>query len=492
MGTDISGVARAVVEPFEGCVPLDRALVSFCRRPHPAILESSLRTEGCAPYTILACDPVRVVSIPQNASRSPLDRVEEALTLPIDMEPCSAPPFVGGWIGFISYQAGLAAEGIRLAPGPDPALPAARFALYDAVAVFDHAEERWLLAALDWPSGFAGHRPPARARLAGLKLRLQQAATHDAPTDEIAESGTVLANMTHEEYLAKVRRIQRYIEAGDTYQVNLTQRFTTRTALSPEALYLRLRRITPSPYAAFLKWDDLAILSASPELFLDLRDGDVVTRPIKGTRPRGAHPAEDAALRRALMGSEKDRAELNMIVDLLRNDIGRVCTPGSVCVRSAGDIEAHPNVFHRVATIEGRLQPGKSWADLLRATFPGGSVTGVPKIRAMQIISELEPTTRGPYCGAIGWIGLDGSMQLNLAIRTMVQVKDTVHLYTGGAIVADSDPQEEYDETIAKAGGMLRAVGCRAPERSVDPSAIVDTPRCRLRVANAVEEASIT
>jgi para-aminobenzoate synthetase component 1 len=205
-------------------------------------------------------------------------------------------------------------------------------------------------------------------------------------------------------------------------------------------------------------------LSSSPELFLQLRDGHVVTRPIKGTRPRIGDCRADAVYRRELIHSDKDRAELTMIIDLLRNDLGRVCSFGTVRVTEADKIEEHPTVFHRVATIEGDLKPGNNWLDLMRAAFPGGSVTGAPKIRAMQIIDELEPTPRGVYCGSIGWIGLDGSLSFNIAIRTMVQVGDLVHVYAGGAIVADSTPEGEYKEIIAKAAGMLQALGCEMPK----------------------------
>ena len=192
---------------------------------------------------------------------------------------------------------------------------------------------------------------------------------------------------------------------------------------------------------------------------MELRGDHVTTRPIKGTRPRGGSAREDETLRRALAESEKDAAELNMIVDLLRNDLGRVCSFGSVRVVDPGEIETHPTVFHRVATIEGRLTPGRGWAGLLRASFPGGSITGAPKIRAMQIIDELEPTRRTAYCGAIGMIGLDGSMSLSVAIRTMIQAGGSVHLHAGGAIVADSQPEEEYREILAKARGMFAALG---------------------------------
>jgi len=301
----------------------------------------------------------------------------------------------------------------------------------------------------------------------------------------------VRPNMTRAEYLAKVRRIQEYIAAGDVYQVNLTMRWGVRTDATPEEIYQRLVAINPAPYAALLNmtgwhgqtclpvsWDrshgqaelahgtqkNLSIISASPELFLDLSsNGRVTTRPIKGTRPRTGDPRKDAVGRRDLETSEKERAELNMIVDLMRNDLGRVCEFGSVRVLDPGSIEEHPTVFHRVATVEGQLAKGKNWRDLLQATFPGGSITGAPKIRAMQIIKELEPTPRGIYCGCIGWVAPDGSIRLNIAIRTMVQVGDTVFVYAGSGIVADSDPEQEYEETRLKASAMFQALHREVP-----------------------------
>jgi len=261
-------------------------------------------------------------------------------------------------------------------------------------------------------------------------------------------------------YFQRFGRVKRYIEAGDVYQVNLTQRFTAQTTASPVELYRRLRLVSPSTHGGLLQWTGAAIVSSSPELFLDLRARKVVTRPIKGTRPRSSEAWEDAALRRELATSEKDRAELTMIVDVLRNDLGRVCRYGTVRVVEGSTIEDHPTVFHQAATITGELGEGRDWADLLAAASPGGSVTGAPKIRAMQIIRELEPTPRGVYCGSMGWIGLNGDASFNIAIRTLVQRGSSVELFAGGGIVADSRAEEEYNETLVKLKGLLQALNC--------------------------------
>lgn len=341
---------------------------------------------------------------------------------------------VSRWVGFLTYESGAKAEGVD-ARAPDTfQLPNSRF-----ITCRD---------ARDDGSSFAACFECVRSR------RLKQAAQQSVVT-----SSPPVPNMSRAEYVHKVEQIKEYIRAGDVYQVNLTMRWAVKTTATPRQIYDRLCEINPAPYGALLEYDDFAIISASPELFLDVHDGRVITRPIKGTRPRTGDPTKDATARRDLETSEKERAELNMIVDLMRNDLGRVCEYGSVRVTDPGSIEEHPTVFHRVATIEGRLAEGKTNLDLLRATFPAGSITGAPKIRAMQIIRELEPTPRGVYCGSIGWIGSDGSMCMNVAIRTMVQVGDTVYVHAGSGIVADSDPEQEYEETLLKAKAMFQALG---------------------------------
>jgi para-aminobenzoate synthetase component I len=301
---------------------------------------------------------------------------------------------------------------------------------------------------------------------AEIALRLEQIAAFAKcpqtlkhfPRPRIANS-----NQTREEYFAKVKRALQYISAGDIYQVNLAQKFTTQWTESAADLYLKMREQNPAQFGAFLGPDiagkGKSICSISPELFISVRGDEIITRPIKGTRPRGNTQSQDLAARRELESCAKERAELNMIVDLERNDLGRVCHYGSVEVLSDGEIETLPTVFHRVATIRGRLKPGVGPASLCKAMFPGGSVTGAPKIRAMQIIKELEPEPRGPYCGAIGWLGYDGNMEFSIAIRTAIHdaVRGEASYHAGSGIVADSDPEKEYQETLHKAAAFFRA-----------------------------------
>jgi anthranilate/para-aminobenzoate synthase component I len=272
-------------------------------------------------------------------------------------------------------------------------------------------------------------------------------------------AGEIGSTFSRDGYIAAVKRVWEYIAAGDIFQANLSQRISVPApGVRPMALFHRLARAHPAAYGALLDFGDWSLISNSPELFFrvePLPDGRrrIINRPIKGTRPRGDRMDLE------LWESEKDKAELAMIVDLQRNDLGRVCEIGSVHVTEPRTIEAHPTVYHAVATIEGILRPDVGLAELLRAVFPCGSVTGCPKIRAMEIIDELEPVRRGPYCGAIGWIGMDGAMEFSVAIRTMVLKDDVAYVPVGGGVVADSSAAAEYEETLVKARAMLTAIG---------------------------------
>jgi para-aminobenzoate synthetase component 1 len=268
------------------------------------------------------------------------------------------------------------------------------------------------------------------------------------------------STFTRRGYLDAVTRVREYIVAGDIFQANLSQRFETGLAEPPFDLYRRLRQLNPAPFAAYLDCGDLQILSASPERFLRVHGErrQVETRPIKGTRPRGLGPMHDAALGRALAESEKDRAENVMIVDLLRNDLSRVCRAGSVRVPELFALEHHPTVHHLVSTVIGELEPAADPVDLIRAAFPGGSITGAPKVRAMEIIAELEPTQRGVYCGSIGYLSVTGAMDTSIVIRTCLALRGQVYFQAGGGIVADSDPELEYRETLDKASGLIETL----------------------------------
>jgi para-aminobenzoate synthetase component 1 len=403
--------------------------------------------------------------------------------------PEGAPPFVGGAVGYLGYGLRHHVERLPRRGRDDLGLPDCALAFYDAVLAYEHATGAFTLCSID-PRGRAAKRlrevvgslhdagsepaievapgtagsPPSRTpfRVGAGRLPAVPAAVSTAgltaalrPRDRTPD---LRCNFTRPAYLRAVQRVLDYIAAGDIYQVNLSQRFSTSYAGDALDLYRRLRRQTPAPFGAYVGFEEAAILSASPERFLQIRGREVITRPIKGTRPRGGTPDEDRRLAAELLASEKDRAELVMIVDLERNDLGKVCEYGSVHVPELVRLEEHPTVLHLVATVAGRLRPEVTPVECLRACFPGGSITGAPKIRAMEIIEELEPTQRGPYTGAIGYLGWDGAVDLNIAIRTIVVANGEAHFQVGGGIVADSDPEAEYEETLHKGRALMRAL----------------------------------
>ena len=374
---------------------------------------------------------------------------------PIEPADPDGPAFSGGLIGHLGYDLAPRIERLPRRAAADSRIPALRFGLYDTFVLVDHHQGSSELCAVDLLD-----EGPDRLRERWDRWRrdLDQP-TPPRPSPQLSPSK---ADRTREDYLRAVRRVLDYIEAGDIYQANLSQRFVARGRVDPLDLYLKSRRISPSPFAAFLAWDDLAIVSASPELFYRTEGDRITTRPIKGTRPRSPDPIEDARLADELTASIKDRAELTMIVDLERNDLGRACRFGSVKVLEPWSVESFEQVHHLVATIEGRLRAGIGPVDVIRAVFPGGSITGAPKIRSMQIIDELEANRRSLYTGAIGYLGLGGLSAFNIAIRTMLVEGDRVSYQVGGGIVADSDPEAEYQETLDKARGMALALdACR-------------------------------
>ncbi len=360
----------------------------------------------------------------------------------------------GGAVGYLSYDLARQIENLPQTAQDDLSLPDIHLSFYDVILALDHStgEASLVVGAPDGRESEA----MAKARRWGQALK---AATPLPPLPPRAGGGTARSSYRRSEYMEAVRRALDYIGAGDIFQVNIAQRFACPYEESGWTLYRRLREGTPAPFSAFLEMGSWQVVSGSPERFVTVHNGMIETRPIKGTRPRGRTPEEDRANADELLASEKDQAELVMIVDLQRNDIGRVCEYGSVTVPDLRRLEETPNVWHTVATVEGRLKRGATTSQILRATFPGGSITGAPKVRAMEIIEELEPVRRGVYTGAIGCIGFDGRMDWNIAIRTAVVKDGTAYFYAGGGLVADSDPQSEYEETLAKGSGLARALG---------------------------------
>lgn len=417
---------------------------------HPVLLDSAASEDPRGHYSILAAGPIQLISAADNESGlSTIQRLRTALAA---IEPASWPtgtelPFGAGALGFISYDFGRALERIPEQALADIRLPGLHMGLYLWSLVTDHRrQQRWLVC----------HPSLTATRERELLERLLKTSTGPG---NFALRAPFSAEQSQQQYLQSFERIQHYIRAGDCYQVNLAQRFSAPCQGDPLSAYQRLRQACPTPFAAYLEAPDYSLLSLSPERFLKVRDGQVETRPIKGTRPRGIDAETDSRLAEELRNSPKDRAENLMIVDLLRNDLGRSCAFGSVRVPELFSIESYPNVHHLVSSITGALKPDLDALDLVAGAFPGGSITGAPKIRAMQIIEELEPVRRSLYCGSIGYIGCEGQMDLNIAIRSLVHQNERLYCWGGGGIVADSDGEAEYQETLTKVRVLLETLG---------------------------------
>lgn len=356
-------------------------------------------------------------------------------------------PFAGGALGYWGYDLARRYARIPGSTNDTEHLPEMAVGIYDWAIIIDHQE---LSARL-----VSRLRYAETAQVLEQVLSRLQALPAPEKIEPLCVQGKIVSNFTPATYRSAFETVQQYLHEGDCYQVNLAQRYSAAATGDAYSAYLALRSISPAPYSSFLDWPQAQILCASPERFLRVQHGEVQTRPIKGTRPRSADAAEDARLADDLRRHPKDRAENLMIVDLLRNDLGKSCEPGSVQTTRMFEVESYANVHHLVSTIEGRLRRGKSALDLLRDCFPGGSITGAPKQRAMEIIEQLEPDRRGLYCGAIGYIGHDGDMDTNIVIRTLVYSGGEIRCWAGGGIVADSTCEAEFQETRDKASAML-------------------------------------
>jgi para-aminobenzoate synthetase component 1 len=441
------------------------AFAPFAGDPVAAFLDSAAEIGGRGRYSYIAADPFRVITAGGGAKIDSiatagdpfelLSREMRRYRLPAET---GLPPFQTGAVGILGYELGRHLERLPKPAPNDLDFPDMVIGLYDTIASFDAKERRaWVIASDFADGGPPSRRRPAAARAAAMAERILSA----PPLNDVewTARGAWRAEIARSAYERSVAKVIDYIFAGDIFQANLSQRFLGEipAGLHPFMLYRRLRALSPAPFAAYLACGEGgAVVSASPERFLRLgTNGGVETRPIKGTRPRGQTPEEDRKLAAGLRASEKDRAENLMIVDLLRNDLSRICILGSVRVTDLFKLESFANVHHLVSEVRGRLAPGRGAVDLLAATFPGGSVTGAPKIRAMEIITELEPARRGPYCGSIAWLGFNGTMESNIVIRTVTVKNGTAVAQAGGGIVADSDPAAEYDEAITKIGALL-------------------------------------
>jgi len=443
-------------------------------------LDSGMDPHKLGRYSFIGSDPFMVFSARGNegtisqgskkrsSSGNPFDVLGHLLEV-YRLDSNSSPiPFIGGAVGYFSYDLCHFIERLSSTTVDDLKLPECYFGFYDLVLAFDNLQGKTYVIS----TGFPELEETKRMERAAKRLNEVKAQMADAlgsgikavptPISSPVEQMTLEGNFTREEYVAAVEKARQYIIAGDIFEVNLSQRFEAELSITPYQLYRRLRQINPAPFAGYLGFDEVQVVSASPERFLRLRGDRVETRPIKGTRPRGKTPEADETLAKKLLNSSKDRAENVMIVDLERNDLGRVCRFGTVKVTELAILEVFPTVFHLTSTVVGRLREGKNSIDLLKATFPGGSITGAPKVRAMEIIDELEPTKRSVYTGSIGYLSFGGDLELNIAIRTFLVKEKRAYFQVGGAVTYDSDPETEYQETLDKARALVDALNTTA------------------------------
>ncbi|GLR91421.1 aminodeoxychorismate synthase component I [Bradyrhizobium iriomotense] len=442
------------------------AMRRLADRRHLTFLDSAASQEPLGRYSYLACDPFGTYMVAdgrpswngQCLDDDPWGALRKLLArYPQEHRP-DLPPFQGGAAGVFGYDLNRTLERLPVPAASGHRLPQAVLHFYDVVVSHDHRENRCWIVSTGWPEQDPARRA-ARARQRANEFAALLATSNLARNDAHGTVGPWRSNFSRAGYIAAVQRVIDLILAGDVFQVNIAQRFSARlpTSFDPVAFYCQLRSLNTAPFAALLRYGNLTIASSSPERFLKLDGRRVETRPIKGTSARSTEPVEDQRQAQLLVNSDKDRAENIMIVDLQRSDLSRVCTPHSVDVPALCNLESYASVHHLVSAVTGELEESQDAVALLRACFPGGSITGAPKVRAMEIITEIERVTREAYCGAIGFIAFSGHMDTNIAIRTVTIDDGSAVFHAGGGITAMSDPAAEYDETLAKAQRMFDA-----------------------------------
>lgn len=439
------------------------------------LLESSLDTCGLGRYSFFGLDPFLIIQCKDKT----ITKVENGLKqtfrgnifellrvllnkyhIDFKKEKINL-PFLGGAVGFLSYDLGFYLENIVRKNIADLMVPDLWLAFFDVILCIDHYKSDILI----FSSGFPETKPELRKKCATLRLRdflkkLDKLDNTDVSSKEYRnyKEYSLVSNFSHSNYVKAINKCLDYIVKGDIYQINLSQRFHTKTDLSNRQLYLNLKNVFPVPFGGILNTQDFCIICGSPERFLKYDSRFLITRPMKGTRPRSEKKNLDIKFRQELENSKKDKAELLMIVDLERNDLGRVCDYGSVKVESLRNLEEYSTVFQTTSQIKGKLYPKMDRVDIIKACFPGGSITGCPKIRAMQIIEELEPNRRGVYTGSLGYLSFNGTMDFNILIRSFFKKNQDVYFGVGGGIVYDSKPELEYQETLVKAEALKRAL----------------------------------
>ncbi|HAJ56401.1 MAG TPA: aminodeoxychorismate synthase, component I [Candidatus Omnitrophica bacterium] len=456
---------------FKNKAPVQELFSAFKDDALPFLLESSQDVSGMGRYSFFGSEPFLTVSYKDGFSYierngkivekkqhglSVLREHLDAYRLSGHNKPCL--PFLSGAVGFFAYDLGFSLEKIARVNSPDILVPDLKFGFYDVVVCVDHKEGRLTVFSSGFPETGSLRVKRAEARLAEACGKLKAGALMLEPARERVKKRDLSSNFSRQEYLAAIRKAKDHIAAGDIYQVNLSQRFKARSDIDDWSLYRRLSKNFPVSFSGFFADKDFSIISASPERFLKFDGSRVFTRPMKGTRSRTEDAALNKRLKKELQLSEKEKAELLMIVDLERNDLGRVCEYGSVRVSKLRQIEAYKGVFQATAEVDGTLHKGKDRIDLVRACFPGGSVTGCPKIRSMEIIEELERSARSVYTGAFGYFSFHNTLELNILIRSFLKKKDEILFNVGGGIVADSRPADEYEETLVKGRALMEAL----------------------------------
>jgi len=445
---------------------------NFKDMPYSFFLDSALSTNKLGRFSFLGIEPFLVFKSKKNHIELDWINKKEKLSgnpflvlkdlfkrFKIDSDIDFSVPFIGGGVGYFSYDLKDFLERLPNKTKDDLNLPDSVLCFYDIILVFDHSCSEYFVISTGFPE--KGRRAIARQkeRLENLKDKIHNISSNNiADVLDKKQRINLKSNFTKSSYMNAVQKAKKHIKAGDIYQVNLSQRFSANLNIDPFYLHDILRTINPAPFSCFLNLGDIKIISASPERFLRKKGRYIETRPIKGTRPRGKNENEDMILKDELNKSAKDRAENLMIIDLERNDLGRICEYGSVRVKEFMECEEYATVFHLVSTVEGKLRREVDAIDCLMNCFPGGSITGAPKIRSMEIIEELEPVKRSIYTGSIGYIGFDGNMDSSIAIRTLLVKGDTVYFHAGGGIVYDSKPEKEYQETLDKAKALIDAI----------------------------------
>lgn len=452
-------MAYYVLKSYKLKVTAFQAFEALSRQKNCFFLDSSLSLGPQGRYSFLGVNPFYIL---ETKNQDPFPKLREISGRYKIAVPKSNLPFLGGAMGYFTYDLGFSLEKkLKIKSNPALRIPDCFFGFYNTVIAIDHSKRLLYIFSTGFPErNYRLAKALCKENFKKIYKLLSQVKPYlkkDRKDKPKANFSALKSNFLKEDYILAIKKAKEYIRNGDIYQVNLSQEFNTRTRLSGVNLYKRLRQISPSCFSAYLDAGDFEILSSSPERFLKLEGDRVTTRPMKGTRPRSKNKLADLKLKTGLLKSAKDKAELIMIVDLERNDLGKVCSYSSIKVEVLRQIEKYSTVFQTTATVSGRLHKDKDRIDLIRACFPGGSITGCPKIRAMEIIEELEPTRRSIYTGSLGYLSFSGGMDFNILIRTILKNKDKLYFNVGGGIVADSRPEDEYQETLVKAKAMMEA-----------------------------------